>query len=131
MKFKSPKVEAEYENTSVFLRDMAVNLDTWSQIDYGQEIIITRVKEQICGDSGVHEDNRAFDVRDEFEGGRIYNDDQIKVLLARLNSFYPRNDGKPTAIHHSFQGGPLHIHVQLASLTKTYEPIPTPIKNNT
>lgn len=122
MKFKSPEVQEEFFKTSVFLQDMAFALDKFSLDNFSQEIIITRVKEHICGDSGVHEANRAFDARDEFEGGRLYTDDQVKQILAKINGAYPRNDGKPTIIHHSFDGGPYHLHCQIAELTRAYEP---------
>lgn len=123
MKFKSPEIGAEFRQTSMFLRDMAVKLDTYSQVTIGQEIIITRVKEKVEGSSGVHEDNRAFDVRNEYDDGKfLYTDEEIKRIVHHMNDLYPRNDGKVTCIHHSFNGGPLHFHVQLASLTRTYEP---------
>lgn len=125
MKFKSPEVEAEMLKTSLFLREMAQKLDAASLANASQEIIITRVKEHICGDSGVHEDNRAFDVRDEFEGGRLYDDSQVQKIMTYMNDAYPRNDAKTTCIHHSFQGGPFHFHIQLARETKTYEPKPS------
>lgn len=121
MKFKTPEIEAEFKQTSVFLREMAERLDTCSW-GYAQcEIIITRIKEPICGSSGVHEDNRAFDARDEFDGGRLYTDEQVHLIVSHMNLVYPRNDQKTTCIHHSFNGGPLHFHVQLARETKTYE----------
>ncbi len=122
MKFKSDQVLHEFMHTSVFLQDMADKLDTFSKMETGQEIIITRVKEFICGDSGVHEANRAFDCRNEFDGGRLYTDEQAKTLCDFMNTTYARNDGKPTMIHHSFGGGPFHLHCQIASLTAAYEP---------
>lgn len=128
MKFKNQVVADEFSKTSVFLQDMAEALDNYSQMKTGQEIIITRVREKIEGSSGVHEDNRAFDVRNEFEGGRLYTDDQVKDLVSYMNTVYPRNDGKVTMIHHSFQGGPFHLHVQLATLTRAYEPKPEEAK---
>ncbi len=128
MKFKSEVVAAEFIQTSVFLQHMAFALDDFSKKEFGQEIIITRVKEPICGDSGVHEANRAFDVRNEFEGGRLYDDAQIKKIVQFMNSRYPRNDHKPTCIHHSFQGGPNHIHVQLALMVSVYEPFAIHLK---
>ncbi|HNA61489.1 MAG TPA: hypothetical protein PKW79_00225 [Rhabdochlamydiaceae bacterium] len=124
MKFKSPQLAEEFSKTSVFLQDMAETLDAFSKMETGQEIIITRIKEHICGSSGVHEDNRAFDARNEFEGGRLYTDEQVKKMVSYMNTVYPRNDGKVTMIHHSFQGGPFHLHVQLATLTKAYETKP-------
>lgn len=122
MKFKSIQVEAEFLNLNIFLQDMAEKFDALSRTEYGQEIIITRVKEHIPGDSGVHEANRAFDVRDEYGDGRLYTDEQAKKLCQAMNIIYPRNDGKPTMIHHGFNGGPLHFHVQIALLTSVYEP---------
>ncbi len=70
----------------------------------------------------MHEANRAFDCRNEFEGGRLYTDEQAKILCEHMNVVYPRNDGKPTMIHHSFDGGPMHLHCQIALLTTAYEP---------
>ena len=122
MKFKTPEIEIEYLNTSLFLQEMADKLDAISKATCGQEIIITRIKEHVCGDSGVHEANRAFDFRDEYDGGRLYTDDNVKKLCDYMNMLYPRNDGKPTMIHHSFNGGPLHFHCQLALYTTVYEP---------
>lgn len=126
MKFKTPEVEKEYDLVSVFLQEMAEKLDAFSRINFNQEIIITRVREKIEGSSGVHEDGRAFDVRNEYDEGKyLYTDEEMKKMVSYMNQIYPRNDGKTTCIHHSFQGGPWHLHVQLASLTKTYEPLPT------
>lgn len=122
MKFKSEVVAAEFSGLSLFLQYMAFDLDATAKADFGQEIIITRIKEHICGDSGVHEVNRAFDVRNEFDGGRFYTDEQAKKLCDYMNAKYARNDGKPTMIHHSFNGGPMHLHCQIALDTKTYEP---------
>ncbi len=122
MKFKSPLVEAEFKNTSVILKQMAEKLDSFSLSEFKQELIITRIKEVVCGDSGVHEANRAFDARNEFEGGRLYTDEQIKKIIEFMNTTYPRNDNKVTCIHHSFSGGPFHLHVQLALMTVAYEP---------
>lgn len=121
MKFKSELVEHEFKNTSKLLQYMAQDMDEFVQREVGQEIIITRVLESIVGDSGVHEANRAFDVRDEFDGGRLYSEEQVKKIVQFMNESYPRNDGKPTCINHSFGGGPHHFHVQIALLTKTYE----------
>jgi len=125
MKFKSPDIEKEFESVTIFLQDMAMHMDLFCREKFSQELIITRVKEHICGDSGVHEANRAFDVRNEFEGGRLYTDEQVKEIIDYMQSSYPRNDGKPTIIHHSFAGGPYHLHVQIALETTTYAPMGT------
>lgn len=120
MKFKKPELQHELQSCSIFLWDMAEKFDQFSKMVAGQEAIITRVKEFVAGSSGVHEDGRAFDVRDEFEGGRLYTDEQVKQIIQYMNEYYPRNDGKPTCLSHSFNGGPIHFHVQLALTTGTY-----------
>jgi len=130
MTFKTPEVEAEFDSVSTFLHLMAKDFETASKLFAGQDIVITRVKEHICGDSGVHEAHRAFDVRDEFDGKRLFTDDQVKSLVDHINTLYPRNDGKPTCIHHSFNCGPFHFHIQLALLTTAYEAVKSGEQNS-
>ncbi len=124
MKFKTPEVEAEYDSLNIFLKDMAEKCDFISRAVAGKEIIITRVLEPIDGSSGVHEKRRAFDVRNEHDGLRYYTEQQVSDILEYMNFKYPRNDGKPTAIHHSFGNGPFHIHIQIAASVLSYEPPP-------
>lgn len=123
MKFKSPEVEKEFHQLSVFLQYMAAELDEYSRNLTGIEIVVTRVKEFIPGDSGVHEANRAFDVRNESGNVFTYTDEQAKMLCDFMNQKYPRNDGKPTMINHSFENGPFHLHCQIATMFSVYEPV--------
>lgn len=122
MKFKEDRIEIEFERAPLMLQLVMEDFDKISKIHCGQEAIVTRILGKIDGDSGVHADHRAADFRDEFEGGRLYTEEQVKFLVQYMNSMYQRNDGKLTMIHHSFNGGPLHFHVQIATLTKTYMP---------
>jgi len=115
MKFKKPEMEQELLAASVFLRHMAREFDAASKAIAGQEAIVTRVLEPVKGESGVHSDYRAIDFRSQFDGGFLYTEEQIKKLVDHMNGLYVRNDGKVTCIHHSFNGGPLHFHVQLAT----------------
>jgi sulfur relay (sulfurtransferase) DsrC/TusE family protein len=87
---------------------------------FGIEPVITRVTDAVEGESGVHLDHRAFDVRDEFQGEFTFSEAERLMVLKALNSKFARNDGKETVIWHSFGGGPHHFHVQIAALTKTY-----------
>jgi hypothetical protein len=121
MLFKDPKLEEELAYTTVFLQDMAQGMDKFISA-LGKGMVVTRVKEHICGDSGVHEACRAFDVRDEFDGQRTFTDEEALKIVNFMNLLYPRNDGHPTALHHSFEGGPFHIHVQIAQNVSTYVP---------
>lgn len=123
MKFKSEEIEKEFEDAPILLKIIAYEFSSISLRQYGQEGIMTRVLESIPGDSGVHEDHRAVDFRDEFVGGRLYTDDEVKSLCEYMNTNFKRNDGKPTMIHHSFNGGPMHFHIQIATLTKAYMPL--------
>lgn len=122
MKFKSEQVEKEFEAAPILLKIISYEFSSISLRMIGQEGIMTRVLEKVVGDSGVHEDYRAVDFRDEFDGGRLYTDDEVKSLCSYMNENFKRNDGKPTMIHHSFNGGPLHFHIQIAISTKTYMP---------
>lgn len=119
VEFKTPQVQAEYENASLILRLLAEDFIRLSN-NMGIIPTVTRVLETIPGSSGVHEDSRAIDFRDEHQGRFLYTDEQIKWMLGEINTKWARNDNKPTMIHHSFQGAPYHIHLQIATLTKTY-----------
>lgn len=84
----------------------------------GKEAVVTRIKDPVKGDSGVHEANRAIDFRDETLGSDgtkqfLYDPDDVNYLTSTLNNEYPRNDGKLVCIHHSFNGGMYHFHLQI------------------
>lgn len=117
--FKDPKVQAEFLKSPVLLRIIARDFALWS-LEKGIIPVMTRVLEKIDGSSGVHEDGRACDFRDEHDGIRLYTDSQITEVVQYLNQKYVRNDDKPTALWHSFCGGPHHIHLQVHLLVKVY-----------
>lgn len=75
---------------------------------------VTRVFEYIKTSSGVHEDKRAFDFRDEFLMEFTFTEEERNFILEEINEKYKRNDGKQTIIWHSFKGNPHHFHVQIA-----------------
>lgn len=120
MKFKSEREEAQFNELSVILKLIASDLEEIASF-LGKDITITRVYDPVEGESGVHLDKRAFDVRNEFEGVKTFSDDEVGLLLEYINDNWPRNDGLQTMIHHKFQGGPWHLHVQIPLSTKTYE----------
>lgn len=122
MKFKEPKLSDELDQCPVFLKHMAQDFAAKAMERFNKEITITRVLEPVIGtESGVHQDWRAFDVRDEHDDKFEFESHEAQFLINYMNEIYPRNDGKLTCIHHSANGGPLHFHVQLAMLTKTYQ----------
>lgn len=120
IKFKEESDEQELLQSSMVLQQISTDFALLSHF-YGVCPVVTRVWGKIAGDSGVHSDKRAIDFRDEFQGSRLYSDEQVEGILRYLNAKWGRNDGFPTAIHHAFKGGPKHFHLQIPTLTKAYE----------
>lgn len=119
MKFKSPHLEQQLKDAPLLLKFLAQDFGELAAT-LGIEPVVTRVTDPVQGESGVHTDYRAFDIRDEYNGEFTYSESQRLMILKSLNAKYFRNDGKPSVIWHSFGGGPHHFHVQIAALTKTY-----------
>ena len=122
MQFKDETVAYEFLHTPLLLRMMVDDFNTLS-MKCGIEPMVTRVKEHIEGDSGVHEQNRAVDIRQEHPPGVLaYDFQQQNELLVFINEKYRRNDGKPSMICHRFGQGMLHFHLQIANFTNVYVP---------
>lgn len=117
--FKSNKVKDEFYEAPLLLQYISEDFIRKS-IQFGIEPVVTRVLEKVVGSSGVHESYRAVDFRDEFMGKRLYEAHHVEELLNYINSKWYRNDGKPTLVHHSFNGNPYHFHLQMALNTMTY-----------
>lgn len=122
MRFKEPRIEDEFNGAPLLLKIMLIDADHFCQTFFKKEITVTRVLGKIEGDSGVHADYRAVDVRDEYQGNREFTEFEVKRLIKHINQIYARNDGFSSVIHHSFKGGPYHFHFQIAVLTKSYMP---------
>lgn len=131
MKFKNKIAEMDYQVLPAFLKKVCDDFEI-NSLWYGVEPVVTRVREAVTHDSGVHEAGRAVDFRSQYslpDGtmGWLYTPQQCEDIVYQLNLKYPREDGKPTCMHHSFEGGPFHFHVQVASGTLfPDEPRPRP-----
>lgn len=113
MKFKSPEVENEYNTAIPTQLQVICNwFDQLSIAHFQIESVCTRVLEAICGDSGVHEAHRGVDLRDQTDAGYLYTPEQVQFLVSEMNRRFPRKDKFLTMIHHSFEGGMFHFHVQ-------------------
>lgn len=117
MIFKDPGLQDQLAQSPPHLTTVANYFDQASK-RLGVQADCTRVWEHICGDSGVHEAHRAVDFRDETRNSFghsqfLYSAAQVQMLVAELNEQFPRKDGKLTCIHHSFQNGPFHFHLQI------------------
>lgn len=114
MKFKENYMVNQYQEVSDYLKLLASDFETISYF-FGITPIVTRVSDVVQGSSGVHEDKRALDFRDEYLGKFTYSDYQRDKILKLMNDKYHRTDGKLTLISHKFQGGSLHFHLQVPS----------------
>lgn len=121
MEFKSPEMQVQLVKSSIVLQLLVYDAESFITTHFKKQAIVTRVWDSFPGESGVHPDKRAIDLRDEHEGERLFTDLEINSIINYLNGKWQRNDGKPTALHHSFQGGPLHLHLQIPISTKAYE----------
>jgi len=119
MKFKSQHLEDQLQDTPELLQAWVREFCDMSE-EWGIEPTITRIADAVEGESGVHLDYRAVDFRDEFKGDRFYSDEEVAYLCNHFNQKYSRRDGKPTLLHHSFQGAPLHFHLQVAKNRSMY-----------
>jgi hypothetical protein len=117
MIYKTPDCEDQLKQCCQKLQDIVTVFEGLSQ-GYGVEPVITRVWDAVCGDSGVHEAHRAVDLRDETVDALgvshwLYTPAQTDTIVNTINERYPRSDGKLVCIHHSFNGGPHHMHLQV------------------
>jgi hypothetical protein len=121
MRFKEPHLEKQFLESSVVLQCIVKDFALFAKDQFQKEVVITRLWDKVAGESGVHTDKRACDIRDEYSGVYSFTTEQREKLLQFINEKWPRNDGKLTCIHHSFSGAPHHFHLQIPTLTKTYE----------
>lgn len=112
MKAKHPELLRELMSRPQKLQKIARDFETLSMM-FDIEPVITRVLEKIDGSSGVHEDGRGVDFRNEHDGTFLYNLDEAEALCSFINALHPREDKYKVLIHHSFKGGTNHFHMQI------------------
>lgn len=118
--FKTPQVQKEFEEATLILQLLAEDFVKLSN-HFGIIPVMTRVLEDIPGATSVHPAGRALDFREEYQGSFLYTPEQRVHIVEFINKKWMRNDGKPTIIWHSFNGGPHHFHLQLASDVMVYK----------
>lgn len=116
MQFKNKDLKGQFLRLPKILQDIAIRMNHLFQ-DLNKPMVITRIFGKIEGSSGVHEAGRAFDVRNEYfdEHGkqkRLLNEDEVAFVIGEISKDFPRRDHVSRIIHHSFNGGPYHFHVQ-------------------
>lgn len=128
MLFKHDHIEKELEGACPALQAIARTFEELS-MKLGIEPVITRILDPVTGESGVHQDYRAIDFRNEMGvgGPRLYTDEQAELLVKQMNLRFPRKDGLKTCIHHAFinhqgRGGraPYHFHTQIPYWAKQF-----------
>lgn len=121
MRYKEPQFEHELKNSNKILQLMAKDFEYISKEIIGVDPMVTRVWDKIKGSSGVHFLKRAVDFRDEFSGVRLYDPIEVQIILNYINRKWERFDEYSTIIHHSFNGGPKHFHLQCAGDIGVYQ----------
>ena len=112
LKLKRLHLRQQLETAPALLKLILEDFEFISR-KFGIEPTLTRLTDSYKGESGVHADGRAADIRDEYMDKNTYNDTQRDAILHYINARYPRSDNKMTIIHHSFSGGPEHFHIQI------------------
>jgi hypothetical protein len=125
MIFKYDYLHKEFESRPQILKDMAHYFESLS-LSVGVDPVVTRILEKVAGSSGVHEAGRAIDFRSQYidQNGKLkklYSEEDVARFLDLVNTKYKRNDGRKTLIHHSFNNGPLHFHLQSGASLSLYE----------
>lgn len=113
VEFKLPKHRIQYANTPLFLRLILEDADNFAKSNFGKELVVTRVSDRVEGESGVHGDFRAVDVRDQFKGEFTFTENERKAIVHYINAKYPRKDKYAVCLWHSFDGGAYHFHFQV------------------
>lgn len=113
MKFKERHMALEFEAAPPVLKAICLDLADYCQNHFSKELTVTRILEPVEGESGVHTLHRAVDFRDEFQGISTFTKPEQETITDYINTKYKYGSGKQVLIFHSFQGGPMHIHVQI------------------
>jgi len=119
MIFKDPIIKDQFDRCCPMLKLVCMEFERLS-MSFNKTPVMTRLIGKIDGDSGVHSAGRAADFRDEFDGGFVYTLEERIVIIETIESLFPRLDGLKTIMHHSFQSGPFHFHVQVAPSIVAY-----------
>lgn len=119
----SEKLKHEYAQLPAMLQVMCEWFRGLCVAHFKKDPIITRIKEKIDGSSGVHEAGRAVDFRNQHGNDFMFSSEETRFLVSEMNRRFPRTDKKLTMIHHSFNNGPYHFHLQIGipGVTKDVE----------
>lgn len=116
MKFKSATIMQQYEILPEKLKEICDEFDKLAK-DNGITAIVTRVSDPVEGESGVHLDHRAVDFRNQYNNGTslvcLFPMELVEEIVETINTLYVRQDKYKTIIHHSFNGGMYHFHLQI------------------
>lgn len=112
-KIKQPHLLDQLNQSPVRLRTVAYAfIAICNEMDITP--VITRVWDKVNDkESGVHQNKRAVDFRNEYGNKMLFSHADAQDICHQLNEAFPRLDDKLVAIHHSFNGGPYHFHLQI------------------
>lgn len=118
MKFKEEHMKEQFDKAAGMVQEIVEFADSFAKQLCEKEMIVTRVSDPVPGESGVHVaiPCRGVDCRSEYpvDAGIVnrYTFEEVEAILDAVNKKFPRTDGKLTVMHHSFDGGPHHFHLQ-------------------
>jgi len=111
--YKYPGVELEFHNAPALLQHVVLTFVQLSVEMYGINPIMTRVLDPISGESGVHNQYRGADIRNQYMKTFMYTKEQSSTLVNLINQKFKRIDGFKTVLMHSFKSNPAHYHFQI------------------
>lgn len=126
MRFKEDHMVGQFFELNPFTLRLAAEFAFLSRTIAGVLPVVTRIKDTVVGESGVHPLGRAVDFRDEYLGKHTYGLEARNKLLHHFNTKYERSDNKKTLIHHGFRKGPEHFHLQTAYDLAVYKYLESP-----
>jgi len=119
VQFKTERQQKEWSDPQLDprLRAILLAMAEYIQRNYDKPMVVTSVwrtneeQKSIYGPDTTrrspHEFWRAIDIRTW-----IYDHDEVMGIIAFLNKWWPRKDGKPLALYHDVGRG-AHLHIQV------------------
>lgn len=114
MKFKKLHMAEQFNTLPWVVRHVVKTGDEHAQLLFNKEFIVTRVTDKVDGESGVHTDKRAVDVRTKGH----FTAEECQTLVNFLNARFPRKDRFKTCIYH--KGTEWHLHIQAPKEVTSY-----------
>lgn len=115
MVFKEERLKEEFFKAHPMVRLFSIHFEQLCIAHFNKDPVCTRIFEYVKGATGIHSTGRAIDFRNEHAGKWMFSKEEARFLVSEMNRKFPGNDKYATCLHHSFNGGPHHFHIQLSA----------------